>query len=170
MSARLCTQCGAEVFATDKFCSVCGAAQEQTAEAKPVAPAESSPRSTTGPTKRAPQPRSRLPVIALSVLGLIALLAVAFGLYRAFNNAPESIEEIVARQVEEGLPYPEVLRVSAADAKASFDTEGAIFVDVRDPESYAAAHVPGAVLLPLTEFAAGYTQLPQNAEIITYCT
>lgn len=38
------------------------------------------------------------------------------------------------------------------------------------PSPGAAAHVPGAIALPLTELETGHGQLPQNAEIITYCT
>ena len=162
MPSRHCNQCGAEVAADDKFCTVCGAAVDQTAAAA----------ATTPPVQaaQAPQPRSKLPVIALSLLGLVVVAAVAFGVYRATSNTAPSAEEIVATQAAEGLPYPEVLRVSATEAKALFDADAAIFVDVRDPESYAAAHVPGAIALPLTELETGHGQLPQNAEIITYCT
>lgn len=62
-------------------------------------------------SRASPQPRSKLPVIALSLLGLIVVAAVAFGVYRATSNTAPSAEEIVATQAAEGLPYPEVLRV-----------------------------------------------------------
>ena len=162
MPSRYCTQCGAEVAADDKFCTVCGAAVDQTTPAATVVPAV--------PATSTAQPRSKLPVIALSLLGVLVVAAVAFGVYRATIDTAPSAEEIVAMQAAEGLPYPEVIRVTAAEAKALFDADAAIFVDVRDPESYAAAHVPGAVALPLNELETGHGQLPQNAEIITYCT
>ena len=166
MPSRYCTQCGAEVAADDKFCTVCGAAVDQTTPAETVVPT-GTPAVPATPTA---QPRSKLPVIALSLLGVLVVAAVAFGVYRATIDTAPSAEEIVAMQAAEGLPYPEVIRVSAAEAKALFDADAAIFVDVRDPESYAAAHVPGAVALPLNELETGHGQLPQNAEIITYCT
>ena len=166
MPSRYCTQCGAEVAADDKFCTVCGAAVDQTTPAATVVPT-GTPSVPATPTA---QPRSKLPVIALSLLGVLVVAAVAFGVYRATIDTAPSAEEIVAMQAAEGLPYPEVIRVTAAEAKALFDADAAIFVDVRDPESYAAAHVPGAVALPLNELETGHGQLPQNAEIITYCT
>ena len=170
MPSRYCTQCGAEVAADDKFCTVCGAAVDQTTPAATVVPAGTPTGTPAVPATPTAQPRSKLPVIALSLLGVLVVAAVAFGVYRATIDTAPSAEEIVAMQAAEGLPYPEVIRVSAAEAKALFDADAAIFVDVRDPESYAAAHVPGAVALPLNELETGHGQLPQNAEIITYCT
>ena len=64
------------------------------------------------------------------------------------------------------------VRILPAEGSALLEAPDAdlLLVDVRDPESYAAAHVPGAVALPLNELETGHGQLPQNAEIITYCT
>jgi len=42
-------------------------------------------------------------------------------------------------------------------------------VDVRDKEEYAEGHIPGAVNLPLDEFAQGSDILDKNKRIIVYC-
>lgn len=79
---------------------------------------------------------------------------------------------------ERSIPYPEVPRISLADAKARFEAGIAFIVDVRSQEDYAAAHIPNAVSLPLADLSTSsrqvletrYGDLPQDAEIITYCT
>lgn len=63
-----------------------------------------------------------------------------------------------------------VTRVSLTDAKAAFDAKTAVFLDVRDAQSYALAHVPGALNIPLNELEARLGELNPNAWIITYCT
>lgn len=79
-----------------------------------------------------------------------------------------------AAPVETPTPTPasveQVERISLADAKAAFDSGKAIFLDVRDVNSYAAAHIPGAVLIPLNDLATRLAELDQAAWIISYCT
>jgi len=66
------------------------------------------------------------------------------------------------------IPYPEVPRISASEAKARYDTGTTLFVDVRAQEEYDTAHIPNAILLPMADLEARYQELPQDAEIITY--
>jgi hypothetical protein len=70
----------------------------------------------------------------------------------------------------DGIPYPEVARMTVEEAKVHFDEGTGIFVDVRDREFYATAHIPESVSLPLSELELRYEELPRDAEIITYCT
>jgi len=45
-----------------------------------------------------------------------------------------------------------------------------VFVlDVRTPEEYQDAHLPGATLIPLEELEARTGELPQNETILVYC-
>jgi rhodanese-related sulfurtransferase len=44
-----------------------------------------------------------------------------------------------------------------------------ILVDVREPEEFAAGHIPGAINIPVTSFFAS-AQLDQNKKIILYCS
>ena len=64
----------------------------------------------------------------------------------------------------------QVTRVSLEEAKAAFDAKKAVFLDVRDLSSYAANHIPGAVLIPANELASRTRELDPKAWIITYCT
>ena len=42
-------------------------------------------------------------------------------------------------------------------------------VDVRDPEEFAEGHIPGAINLPLENFASGSGVLDKKKEIVVYC-
>ncbi len=61
-------------------------------------------------------------------------------------------------------------RISITEFKKAFDAGQVIILDVRDPESYAEGHIPGAVLaLPdsLAKTAAGLKAATKP--IVTYC-
>jgi rhodanese-related sulfurtransferase/DNA-binding transcriptional ArsR family regulator len=42
-------------------------------------------------------------------------------------------------------------------------------LDVRPPEEYEAAHIPGAVSVPLPELAKRVSELPRRREVVAYC-
>jgi hypothetical protein len=65
----------------------------------------------------------------------------------------------------------EVPRVSVQEAKEAFDSQSAIFVDVRAKASYDAGHIPGAFSIQLGEFETNPTELglPLDHWIIPYC-
>ena len=65
---------------------------------------------------------------------------------------------------------PEIDRVSLTEAKTAYDSHQAIFVDVRSAESYAAAHIPGALNIPLAQILDRYHQIDASRWIILYCT
>ena len=47
---------------------------------------------------------------------------------------------------------------------------GAVLVDVRQPDEYAEAHVPGAVLIPLGEIPVRWEEIPQDrGEVFVVC-
>jgi len=71
---------------------------------------------------------------------------------------------------EQGIPYPEVPRISLAETRARYDAGTALFMDVRSQGEYDTAHIPDAISLPLANLDARYQELPRDAEIITYCT
>ena len=45
----------------------------------------------------------------------------------------------------------------------------ALLLDVRDPDEFAAGHVPGAVNLPLNQIRARMGELPKDRALWTYC-
>jgi parvulin-like peptidyl-prolyl isomerase len=64
----------------------------------------------------------------------------------------------------------QVQRVSLTDAKAALDSGAAVFLDVRDRDSYAVAHIPGAVLIPISDLPVRMGELDPKSWIIPYCT
>jgi 3-mercaptopyruvate sulfurtransferase SseA len=64
----------------------------------------------------------------------------------------------------------QVQRVSLENAKAAFDAKKAIFLDVRDSSSYAAAHIPGSLSIPLADIPTRKGELNQKSWLIPYCT
>lgn len=124
--------------------------------------------------------RSSKPIltpVTLAVAG-IALLVVAIGIVMLNSGESEpdtsssnqASNELSAGNNAPGIPYPDVPRVSLADAKAQYDADSAIFVDVRSSQEYAAAHIPEAISLPLVELEARHQELPADALIFLYCT
>ncbi len=47
--------------------------------------------------------------------------------------------------------------------------EGALVVDVRDPDEYAGGHVPGAQSLPLDELPGRKDELPRDQTVYLVC-
>ena len=62
-------------------------------------------------------------------------------------------------------PAPEVTLDELADAHA----KGAYVLDVRQPDEYAARHVPGAVHLPLDQLAARIDEVPKDTTVWVIC-
>jgi rhodanese-related sulfurtransferase len=52
---------------------------------------------------------------------------------------------------------------------ASAYADGAAVLDVRNPDEYEAAHVPGAVLIPLPELAGRVDEVPPADPIYVIC-
>jgi 3-mercaptopyruvate sulfurtransferase SseA len=45
-----------------------------------------------------------------------------------------------------------------------------VVIDVRDVEDYTAAHIPGAIHIPLSYMQGELPYLPRGKPIVTYCT
>jgi hypothetical protein len=69
------------------------------------------------------------------------------------------------------LNEPEVVaRVSLEEARAAYDKNEALFLDVRSISSYAGSHIPGARSIPLADLESRMGDLDPSQWIITYCT
>jgi hypothetical protein len=106
-----------------------------------------------------------LPIILIAggLLFLIGAGVYYFGIFRQV-----AVPEPAIQVIED--TYENIPRVSLTDAKAAYDTRSAVFVDVRDNQSYAQRHVSGALSIPLTELPDRVKELNANDWIITYCT
>ena len=114
--------------------------------------------------------RSVNPIVWI-VAGLI-MVAVAIMLIAAPSSPAANVAAPTrppATQSTEDT-YPEIPRVSLADAKTASEAGTAVFVDVRDGDSFAAAHIPGALSIPLFELENRPGELNRADWIITYCT
>ena len=49
------------------------------------------------------------------------------------------------------------------------DNAGVFLIDVREPDEYAAGHIPGITLIPMGEVAGRLAELPRDKEIIVTC-
>ena len=55
------------------------------------------------------------------------------------------------------------------DAKALADSGEVVLVDVREAGEWQSGHIPGAVHLPLSRFAADSGRLPKGRRLVLYC-
>ncbi len=120
------------------------------------------------------------PTHTRKAIWLGALLLMALALFTACatpaadpqtgNAAETQAAQTTATETTEKAEEFQV--ITAQKAKQIMDNEqGAIIVDVREPDEYSAGHIPGAKLLPLgnlNKLAA--TELPDlDATILVYC-
>lgn len=155
MTTQYCAQCGAKLEAEARFCMECGA-----------------PRSgLQRPVNQAAQTRGDFswPVLLLAV-GIL-LVAGGFVLY-FFNRSEATLPASPApvNVVESDIPYPEVVRISVADAREQVESGTAVIVDVRPVSDYETSHAANAISMPLSELPDRYVELPQDVAILTYCT
>ncbi|HEV1991712.1 MAG TPA: metalloregulator ArsR/SmtB family transcription factor [Candidatus Dormibacteraeota bacterium] len=75
------------------------------------------------------------------------------GLAEAYLGSREGLEPISADEL--------LARLKAGEAL--------VMVDVRPTEEYQAAHVPGAVSIPLEQLEQRLRELPRDREIVAYC-
>ena len=108
-------------------------------------------------------------LVAVAAVVLLGLLAVVFLLNRDQQPAA-STAALPTAPAQQEIPYPAVARVTPADAYASVNSGQAVIIDVRDRESYDKAHIEGALSIPENELAARRGELPQDRQILTYCT
>jgi len=47
--------------------------------------------------------------------------------------------------------------------------KGAVLVDVREQNEYDELHIPGSILIPLTEFAERFEELPKDKPLVMQC-
>lgn len=59
-------------------------------------------------------------------------------------------------------------RVEPTEAKKRLE-RGAVLVDVREPDEFAQGHAQNAILIPLSQWAERYQELPTDKEVLLIC-
>jgi hydroxyacylglutathione hydrolase len=67
-----------------------------------------------------------------------------------------------------GLPVASGGLITAGEARRAL-LDGATVLDVREPNEYAAGHIPDALHVPLGELAARVDELPRDRPVVAYC-
>jgi 3-mercaptopyruvate sulfurtransferase SseA len=101
-----------------------------------------------------------LPMILIGLGVLLVVGVLAWQGIRASTAASQGRE----------VPVEAIERVTLASSKAAFDEQSAVFLDVRDSDSYNAGHIPGAINIPLALLENRASELDADQWIITYCT
>ena len=60
-------------------------------------------------------------------------------------------------------------QIQIHDAKQKLDSKSALFVDIRDPNSYSQAHIPGAIRLHDDNVQEFVQKTDKEKEIVVYC-
>jgi rhodanese-related sulfurtransferase len=63
----------------------------------------------------------------------------------------------------------EFKRISPEELRRRMERGSAVLLDVRPPAEYAAAHLPGAISIPLEELERRSNELPADRMIVAYC-
>lgn len=65
---------------------------------------------------------------------------------------------------------PRIEEISTAELQTRLEKgEKLVIIDVREPDEYAAGHVPGAVLKPLGQIQTWARELDKDEEILLFC-
>jgi thiosulfate sulfurtransferase len=63
----------------------------------------------------------------------------------------------------------DIPQIQIHEAKNKLDQKNCLFVDIRDPGSYQAAHIPGAVRLHDSNVQDFIEKTDKDAEVVVYC-
>lgn len=64
----------------------------------------------------------------------------------------------------------EVTRIAVEDLRAKLNRNEVTIIDVRDANSFATRHIPGAINIPFASTESMLDQIPKDKPIVTYCT
>ena len=65
---------------------------------------------------------------------------------------------------------PRLHHVSADELRRELEaTSSPVLIDVREPDEYAAGHVPGAINLPLGSLPAAARDIAPDTDVVTIC-
>lgn len=89
------------------------------------------------------------------IVGLIVLLFIGFiGMQLMSESTSTSISNITTDEMA---------------AKMENSDGNVVFIDVREPDEFAAGHVPGITNLPLSQLSEETADFPKDSEIVIIC-
>ena len=98
----------------------------------------------------------------MKTLSLLFFVILSFGLAACGGGGGETA-------VEEIDPAGLAPSVDVSTAYALQDHPDVFLLDVREPDEYDAAHIPGITLIPMGEVAARLSEIPTDQEVIVTC-
>lgn len=87
------------------------------------------------------------------IAGLVVLLFIGFIGFQ-FMNQSTSVSNITTDEMA---------------AKMESNDGNSVFIDVREPDEFAAGHVPGIINLPLSALSEETADFPKDSEIVIIC-
>ena len=144
----------------------------------------------TKPPTSHPAPPRKISQGTGFILGILAGVAIVAAIWFAYTAGKDSAVSAAGTPAATGVPAPQPAvadapppppqitdaeahaadRVSAAETKQLVDAGQAAVIDVRDPQSYAAGHIPGALQIPLDYVQGELPWFPRDKKLIFYCT
>lgn len=103
--------------------------------------------------------------VVLMAFGVL-LIVGAIAWYFYYQNGQPAAESPTAAPTSGS--FAGVERVSPSDAKAAYDRNQAVFVDVRSSEEFGQRHIKGALSIPLLDLPDRIAELDPDTWIITY--
>jgi len=104
--------------------------------------------------------------IAFAVAGIAALMFAAVMAMRGGAPAKPAVTATMAKLTSlESVP-----RISIPALREKIDRGEVVVMDVRDIDSYTAAHIPGAMHIPVSYVESELPYLPRGKPIVAYCT
>lgn len=100
-------------------------------------------------------------LLPIYVVGGLIVAILGFMIYRGIRQ--ETGNPIL-------MSAADVPRISAEDAIAAVQEQGAILVDTRAASQYQASHAQGSINVPYAEIEDWVNTLDKDAWYITYCT
>jgi len=126
------------------------------------------------------QSSTRNAYIVMSIGGIAVIALVAWAVMRSME-APVTSTIPISSSATQSMPVAEeqhaqdaahaaVPRISVDDLKQRIARGEVTVIDVRDADSYLAAHIPGSLHIPLGRIEGEIPYLPKGKPIVTYCT
>jgi hypothetical protein len=107
--------------------------------------------------------KNPVPLILMAAGSLLFLGAIVSLVVPGIFTPQATPTPLPAADSVESVP-----RISLEDALAAYQAGSALFLDVRDAQSYASRHVPGALSIPIEQLPDRIAELDPQTWIITY--